>query len=235
MRNYIFLILLFAASPLVAEDFIHPAAQSRALLPHPYAFVGPELMMRGGYFPFAAFAGAGIRIDSEHFLLDANANYDNARKTNDNCQPNPKGHHRRLEGSLYFRFSSGWALGGGARWSQLSTTKYAKSGWRPTFGGSKDFFVRDCLADNCRGRFTMRIGADYVMSGTDWQNGSQGPLVSFYVPSPSLKRHLFFREKLGIYRFHDTVTDRTNGILTREQTSHHYVYGYAEVALLYRF
>lgn len=235
MRHYFFLITLTLASAVHAQNFVGPASPlTRQLLPHPYVFAGPE-GMGGGYAPFAVIAGAGIAIESQHFILDANAWYDNGHKTNDNDQPNPKGHDRGLVGSAYFRLSSGWAFGGGYRWSQLSTTNYTKGGSRPTFGGSRDFFVEGCRAEDCRGTFTMRIGVDYVLPGTDHQNASQGPLISFYTPSPSLKRHLFFREKLGIYRFHDTVTDPTNAILTREQTSHHSFDSFLELTLMYRF
>jgi hypothetical protein len=81
----------------------------------------------------------------------------------------------------------------------------------------------------------MRLGADYVLPVTDWQNGTQGPSIMLYIPSPSLKRHLFFRQQLGIYRYHDTVTDRTNPILTREQTSKHSFDSFLELTLMYRF
>ena len=101
--------------------------------------------------------------------------------------------------------------------------------------GSKDLFLGGCQTPECRGQFTMPIGTDYVLPGSDWQNGSQGPSITVYMPSPSLKRHLFFREQLGIYRYHDTVTDRTNPILTREQTSKYWFASFVELTLMYRF
>lgn len=224
MRHYFVLIVLLGGSALYAQN----------LIPHPYVYFGPE-GMSAGYAPVALLAGAGLRIDSKHFIFDANANYDNGHKTNDNTGINEKGHDRGLVGSMYYRLPSGWAFGAGARWSQLSTTNYTKSAWRPTFGGSRDFFVRDCMAEGCPHAFTMRIGADYVLPGTDWQNGSQGPSVSFYLPSPSARRHVFFREILGIYRYHDTVTDRTDPVLTRMESSHHSVDSFLELTLMYRF
>lgn len=191
--------------------------------------------MGGGYAPVAVLGGAGIRVDATRFILDANAWYDNGHKSAERGQPNPKGHDRGAEGSMYFRFASGWALGGGACWSQLSTTNYTKSAWRPTFGGNRDLFLGECQSPECHRQFTMRVGVDYVLPGTDWKNGSQGPQFSVYIPSPSLRRHLFFREKLGIYRFHDTVTDRTDPALTRLQTSKHGVDSFLELTLMYRF
>jgi len=81
----------------------------------------------------------------------------------------------------------------------------------------------------------MRISADYVMPGSDWQNGSQGPLFSLYMPSPSIKKHIFYRETFGVYRVHETVTDRTNRPLTEEQTSNRAWNSFVELTIMYRF
>jgi len=203
-------------------------------VPRPYVFVGPELM-GGGYAPVAWLAGTGMRLESPHLTFDANAAYDNGHKTNDGTQPNPKGHDRGLDGAAYYRLSSGWAFGGGYGWSQLSTTNYTKSGSRPRLGMYKDFFTGDCKETGCHDDFTMRIGADYLSSGSDKQNSSHGIQFSFYAPSPQAKKHVFYRETISIYRFHDTVTDPTNIPLTREQVSNKYFDCFAEFTLMYRF
>jgi len=191
--------------------------------------------MGGGYAPFAAIGGAGFRIDSNRFLLDANGQYDNGHKVNDNDQPNPKGHNRVLVGSAYYRLPAGWSFGAGVRWSELSTTNYRKSSWAPTFGGSKDYFRNHCQPENCVGDFSLRLGVDYMLAGTNWENGSQGPLLTLYVPSPTVKAHIFWRETVGIYRVYDTVTDPTNAVMTREQMSNHHWDNFAEFTLMYRF
>lgn len=192
--------------------------------------------MGGGYAPFALIAGGGFRIDSTRLILETNGWYDNGHKVNDNTQPNPKGHDRGLVGSAYYRLPSGWALGAGARWSELSTTNYKKSTWAPTFGGSKDFFHAGCRVETCaHDFFSMRIGVDYMLKGSNWQNGSQGPLFTLYIPSPSVKAHIFYRETVGIYRFYDTVTDRANAILTREQMGNRHFDAFAEFTIMYRF
>lgn len=191
--------------------------------------------MGGGYTPVALVGGAGLRIDSRRLLLDTNASYDNGRKTNDNDQPNPKGRDRGLNGSAYYRLSSGWSFGAGARWSELSTTNYHKSAWRPVFGGSKDYFHKRCAGEDCARDFSARVGVDYVLPGTDWQNGSQGPLFTLYVPSPSVKARIFFRETMGIYRSHDTVTDRSDPALTLQQTGNHSWQSFAEFTAMFRF
>jgi hypothetical protein len=233
MKHWFLLMFWLFASALQAQNVVAGSFHASDLLPHPFVYAGPE-GMGSGYAPLAMLGGAGIRIDSSRFILETTAWYDNGHKR-DIGKPNPKGHDRGLEGAMYFRLASGWAFGGGAAWSQLSTTNYTKSSWRPTVGGNKDFFVRDCESPECRGQFTMRVGADYVLPGKDWENGSQGPSIMVYIPSPSLKRHLFFREQLGIYRYHDTVTDRTNPILTRDQTSKHGFDAFLELTIMYRF
>jgi len=203
-------------------------------IPRPYVYAGPELM-GAGYAALAYLGGAGVRVDAEHLLFDAHADYDNGRKSNDGTGYNKKGHDRGLSGSLYYRLHSGWAFGGGAGWGQLSTTNYTKSAWRPRIGGSKDFFTNECRESGCRNDFTMRLGLDYLLKGGDWQNGSQGVAVSFYLPSPAAKRHLFWRESIGIYRFYDTVTDRNNHYLTQLQMSKHHSDSFAEFTIMYRF
>ena len=224
MRRFALLCTLLYSSVVYAQQFV----------PHPYAFAGPEAM-GGGYSSFAAIAGGGFRIDSKHFLLDTNAWYDTGRKTNDNDQPNPSGHDRGLSATVDYRLSSGWFFGGGARWSELSTSNYRKSSWRPVFGGGKDYFHQRCAGEHCFENFSMRLGADYVLAGTDWANGSQGPRISFYVPSPASKHHIFYRESVGIYRFHTTVTDRSNLELTREQMGQHSISSVVEFTMMYRF
>jgi hypothetical protein len=191
--------------------------------------------MGGGYAPFALVGGGGVRIDSAHFLFDANSWYDTGHKTNDNDQPNPSGHDRGLMGAAYFRLPAGWSFGAGARWNELSTTNYHKSAVHPTIGGSKDYFRSNCFGEGCGRPFSARIAVDYLLKGTDWQNGLQGPLFTLCVPSPSAKAHIFFRETLGVYRVYDTVTNRTDLMLTSQQMGNHSFEAFAEFTAMVRF
>jgi len=204
-------------------------------LPRPYLESG-IFLMGGGYAPVAYGATGGITADAPHFILDAKATYDNGRKEDDGTQPNPKGHDRYLEGSAYYRFSSGWFAGGGFGWNQLMTTNYTKSGSRPSFGFGKDYYHYDyCKPSECHRDLSFRLRIDYVTSGSDWQNGSQGPRISLYIPSPSEKRHWFMRESLLLYRFHDTVTDPADPVLTSIERSHHAMSSSADFTIMYRF
>lgn len=237
MHRYMAVIFVCCGS-VMAQNVVHQQ-EARGMdlggfLPRPYVFLGPELM-GGGYAPLAMEGGVGVRVEAEHLTVDANATYDNGHKTYDGTQPNPKGHDRGLDGSLYYRLSSGWAFGGGYTWGQLSTTNYTKSGARPKFGGYKDFLTNNCEENGCRHDFSMRLGVDYLTAGTDKENGSHGVAISFYLPSPHAKRHLFWREMIGIYRFHDTVTDPMNAFLTRQQLGNRYSDCFVEFTVMYRF
>jgi hypothetical protein len=224
VRRYSFFLTLICGSMM----------HGQGIVPRPYAFAGPK-QMGAGYSPMAVVGGAGVRIDANHFLLDANAWYDTGHKTGDNDQPNPKGRDRGLAGAAYYRLPAGWAFGVGARWNELSTTNYHKSAVHPTVGGSKDYFRTSCIGEGCGRPFSARIGVDYVMKGTDWRNGSQGPLFTLYVPSPSAKAHMFYRETMGVYRVYDTVTDRTDHVLTLQQTSNHSFQAFAEFTAMVRW
>jgi hypothetical protein len=189
--------------------------------------------MGGGYAPLAFRGEVGIDLESTHAIFRALGAYDNGHKTNDGDQPNPKGHDRYLEAAVYYRATRGWFLGAGWRWSQLSTTNYTKGGNRPEFGGGYDFVRHPC--DGCRRDFSMRIGADWVMAGTDWRNGSHGPAFSMTIPAPNEKRHWFFHERIGVYRFYTTVTAPADVELTRTQRAQRSFTSTGDIGVVYRF
>lgn len=228
MKRYYCLILAITLTG------VSHAQNPQSWFPHPYVGIS-GLLMGGGYWPFAAGGTAGFQVESRWISFDAHAAYDNGHKVNDNDQPNPKGHDRYLGSTLYFRLPSDWFVGTGASWSQLSTTNYTKGGWRPRFGGGKDVFTHNCLKENCVGNFNFRLSADYILPGTDWQNGSQGLGFTVSFPSPAVRKHFYLRESLQILRFHDTVTDRTNLALTRIQKGNRHFDSSAEFELVYRF
>jgi hypothetical protein len=240
-------VTLLGASALLAQEnlvhnaTVHDAAPQETIpdpfpgrWPHPFAYAGAGLM-GGGYAPLAWEGGGGLMIDTRHFLGSAEGSYDNGHKVNDGTGNNPNGHDRGLGAAAYFRFSSGWFGGVGASWSQLSTTNYTKGGSHPTFGGGRDYFHEKCAVENCVSDFSIRLGIDYILPGTDHLNALQGPQLRFYFPSPAAKGHIFFRETIGIYEFHETVTEPSNLALTRQQISNRSVTSFGELTLMYRF
>lgn len=206
-------------------------------IPTPFLYLGPSVM-GGGYAVFAYRVEGGLNMEATHVVFRALAAYDNGHKIDDGDQPNPKGHDRYLESGLYFRPAHpGWTrmfyFGGGYRWSQLSTTNYTKGGSRYQIGGGYDLFVRSCEA--CRRDLSMRINLDWVTAGSDWQNGSHGPNVTFTWPSPREKRHWFYRQELGVYRFHQSITEPTNVPLTQFQRSKKGLDSFLDFGMMYRF
>ena len=208
-----------------------------SFLPHPYLRIGPSIM-GGGYAVLAYRAETGFDVESRLWVMKGSAAYDDGHQVNDGDQPNPKGHDRSLESALYYRppiepLSGRWFVGGGWTWSQLSTTNYVHSGSRPLIGGGYDLALRPC--PTCRRDFSMRVAMDWLTGGSDWQNGSHGPQITFTLPGLREQRHWFWQQRLGVYRFHDSVTDRTNVSLTREQQSKKHFDAFLDLGIMYRF
>ena len=207
------------------------------LTPHPYIYVGPSLM-GAGYAPFAIRVEGGLNVESTHLSSQAGAAFDNGRQVNDGDQPNPKGHDCYLDAAIYFRpawrpLPSQAFFGFGWRWSQLWTTNYTKSANRPQIGGGYDFLHPSC--SDCGRDFSMRIAIDWVMAGNDWQNGSHGSDITISLPSPREQRHWFWQERVGIYRFHKTVTDKANISLALSQRADRSLACYVTFGIMYRF
>jgi len=205
------------------------AALMTRLTPHPYVSTGPALM-GGGYAPLAWRFEGGIDVESSQLVARARAAYDNGRQVNDGDQPNPKGHDRYLDAGIYVRpgLSSGQGFFGfGWRWNQLSTTNYVKSANRPQVGGGYDLM--------CRRDFSMRVAINWVMAGDDWQNGVHGPEFSLSFPSLREKRHWFWQENVGVYRFHETVTEPGNVSFTRLRRANRSTMVNVNFGIVYRF
>jgi hypothetical protein len=228
---------LLAIRHAAGEHYDREEMVSGRFIPTPFLSLGPSLM-GGGYGALAYRVEGGLNVEATHVVFRALAAYDNGHKVNDGDQPNPKGHDRYLESALYFRPARpGWTrmfyFGGGYRWSQLSTTNYTKGGSRYEIGGGYDWFLRPCEA--CLRDLSMRFSLDWVTAGTDWQNGSHGPNLKLTWPSPREKRHWFYRQQIGVYRFHETITEPTNVPLTRLQRSHKSMDSFLDFGVIYRF
>lgn len=207
--------------------------------PHPYLDFGFSAMP-GGYAPIAEFGEGGFALEARHVLAQASAAYDNGYKNDDNDQPNPKGHDRYLRGDVYWRLTAvgrpRWFLGAGYRWSQLSTTNYTKGGTRPEFGGGYDFYW-DRLGSGEGGNswFSARFTLNWMMAGSDWQNGGHGAEFSMVLPRPIEKRHVFFTYTMDLLRYHDSVTEPSNIPLTQWQRAQHFMDGTCSLGLMLRF
>lgn len=172
-------------------------------------FLGPSLV-GNGYQNLAANLGAGFLLKSRELVGEFNAFYMNAKKTDDGTLNNHSGHERFLQGRVFFPWHKGLYYGGGAQWSETATTNYTKKGWRPTFGMGQDYFAE---------ALSVRWQVLYITKGTDRANGLQGGEFEMWLPSPASKSHFFYRETIGLYEFHATVSDFRDRALTARQTS----------------
>jgi hypothetical protein len=250
---FLLALLSFAGTRALAQNQVLPSSTSDSgpSLPHitwPRPFVYGGLGLNGGgYAPMSGKVGAGLRIDKTHLIWAASAAYDNSHKSNDNTLNNENGHQRSLESSIYYRFTNAWFVGGGASWSELSTTNYTKQDFHPSVGGGKDYFHKECAVENCVSDWSFRLQVDYKLKGAEHvdakgcpvpdgqcTNELQGPMISFYLPSPAASGHLFWRETVGIYSFHDTVTS-TDPALTALQKGHRSVAPFMDFTMMYRF
>jgi len=253
-KSILLIVLLsFAGAQASAQNAVLAPTTSdssssfpKIVWPRPFIYGGLGLN-GGGYAPLAGKVGAGLRIDQNHLIWSASAAYDNSRKSNDNTTNNTSGHERALDSSIYYRFNNGWFAGGGASWSELSTTNYTKQDFHPSVGGGKDYFHQQCAAEDCVTRWSMRLQVDYKLKGAEHvdargcsvpngqcTNDLQGPMVSFFMPSPALAGHWYWRETVGVYTFHETVTS-TDPALTALQRSHRSVTSFLEFTMMYRF
>lgn len=227
MKLLILLYALFLSVSSVAQEKA-PASQTPALpswVPHPILYSGPSLV-GNGYQPLAGNFGGGLLLNSSKVLGDFEAYYMNAKKTNDNTLNNFKGHERFLQGRLFYPWRRGLYFGGGAQWSETATTNYTKKGWRPTFGLGGDHFAEN---------WSCRWQVLYITKGTDKINGVQGPEFQFWFPSPTSKSHFFYRQTLGLYVFHTTISDPTDRKLTAWQTSQRSTAGFLDFTFGWRF
>jgi hypothetical protein len=256
MRTKLMLVIILlglVSTQTFAQNAVLPATTSdsgssfpKLAWPRPFIYGGLGLN-GGGYAPMSGKIGTGLRIDQNHLIWAASAAYDNSHKSNDNTIANTNGHERSLESSIYYRLSSGWFMGGGASWSQLSTTNYTKQDFHPSVGGGKDYFHKECAGEDCVTRWSFRLQVDYKLKGAahvdakgcaipngQCTNGLQGPMVSFYLPSPAMAGHLYWRETVGVYTLHDTLTS-TDPVLTAMQKSNRSVASFVEFTMMYRF
>jgi hypothetical protein len=185
-----------------------------AQYPHPYAY-GGVTSSNAGYSIVAGDVGAGLDVSTKHITALAEIWADNSRK-----QRSSSGHDVGVKARAFYRMSNGWYFGGGAQWSQLVAPGYTKAQWRPTLGGGKDVIKEG---------FSSRLMLLYILPGTDHLNALQGPEFSMWLPSPATKSHLFCRETIGAYEFHQTSVPGNSGIGERSMGA------FVESTVMYRF
>lgn len=221
----LFMIVILATASVAQKMPASESVAEDSWVPRPILFVGPSLV-GNGYQALALTEGGGFLLNSPLLLGGVEGSYMNARKTADNTINNDSGHERFLQGRLFYKYHPGLYFGGGAQWSETATRNYLKRAWRPTFGAGGDHFGNG---------YSMRWQVIYILPGTDHQNAVQGPEIQIWFPSPASRSHLFYRQTLGLYEFHSTITDPANAALTAQQTSDRSVAGFLDFAIGVRF
>jgi hypothetical protein len=198
--------------------------QPNPYVPRPFAVVGFRIN-GGGYQSISEIMGGGFSIESPHILSGVEVAYGNARKVNDGTINNSSGHERSAQTRAFYKLGNGLYFGGGAQWSQTSTTNYSKQGWRPTLGVGKDFM---------RSTYSLRLQGMYMLPDSDKSNETQGPEITLTYPSPASNHHFYFRSVLVVYRFHttDTLSDPATSAMQRDD---HHITGGLTYNLIYRF
>jgi hypothetical protein len=193
-------------------------------IPRPYGVFG--LSINGsGYQAISEVLAGGLRVDSPRILSTLEVGYGNARKVNDATINNRSGHERSAQARAFYKLGNGFYFGGGAQWSQTSTTNYTKQAWRPTLGMGKDFLWS---------MHSLRLQGMYIFPGSDNINGSQGAEISLIYPSPASNHHFYFRPVLTVRRFHTTDTFSDPETSAMQRAAHHTT-GSLAYHLIYRF
>ena len=214
------LSLLFGCT----EVFSAELPLSNPYVPRPYAIVGFSIN-GSGYQPISENVGGGLRVDASRILSNIEVGYGNARKVNDATFNNHSGHERSAQARTFYKIGNDFYFGGGAQWSQTSTTNYSKQSWRPTLGIGKDLR---------RNTYSLRVQCMYILRGSDKINGSQGSEISLTYPSPDSNHHFYFRSEIGVYRFHTTDTF-SDPVTSTMQRGEHHVTGNLAYHFIYRF
>lgn len=207
---------MLLVSGVFAQNMYPAQANSQLSGPRPYAYGGLDLS-KGSEWVLASssrsWGWSGHRDESLLALTEFSAD-------NDHKQDSGTGHDLYFQARVFYRISPGWYLGGGTQWNKLTTDRYSKEAWRPTFGGGKDVL---------RENFSMRAQVMYILPGTDRLNAVQGPEISLWLPSPVTRSHFFYRQTIGIYEFHQTSVPGNSGTNVRGAST------FLNCTVMYRF
>lgn len=201
--------------------------------PRPYFFGGTDLDGNGAAV-LNYTIGAGVQQETKHYSFDAFARYINTRKIDDNTINNHSGRTRELYGAARYRLQNGWLLGGGARWSELSTTNYVKQHWSPFAGGGKDWEDAGMRIDYLwnASEHVSRNGC--TVPNGQCTNGEKGFDFQWFVPSLRSNSRVLFRMDVLPIIFHTTVTS-SDPVLTHQQKSDVGIASWLDFTLLFRY
>lgn len=213
------MVMVMAVQAQVAEDRVTDP------LPHPYVFGGANLVGGGSYQPFSYVVGGGLQNEYHYGFWAVEGLFSGNKKTINNVGQR-SGYTERTHIWGGYRYND-WMLGAGVSYSLLHTNLYSKDAWHPRagFGHDGNFRTTD-----------YRLYAEYVFPGTDTLNGVQGGELSFWLPSiRNYNRHWFWRERVGGYFFHQTLSDIHDVQLVARQKANRSKFSEVQFTIMYRW
>ena len=161
---------------------------------HVFVAGGP-ILNGSGFASVGVTVNAGGIVDAPHFFSYSEAGYETSGRLNGSPDTNSAGHTRSLANQTLVRIGN-WYTGVGVDWNKLYTPDHNRSNVHPKATVGREF----------DSGYVDKVLVSYVAPGTDWANGLQG----FEAQGWWTGKHIFLRMTLGAYRYHATVTDRTN-------------------------
>jgi hypothetical protein len=195
-----FLVIILMFIPALSHtqdktDFTKPV--------HVFVAGGP-ILNGSGFASVGVTVDAGVIVDASHFFSYSEAGYERGGRLNDNADASSAGHTRLLANQTLARVGD-WYAGVGVDWNKLYTLDHNWSSVHPKATVGREFYSG----------YVNKVLVSYVAPGTDWADGLQG----FEAQGWWTGKHIFLRMTLGSYRYHLTVTDRTNIQMANYQRS----------------
>jgi hypothetical protein len=161
-----------------------------------YVIGGADVLDNLGYTNPLLSLGGGLEMTSPQMFVTSQFTFSLSHKVE-----TQDGHSRNAEMASYKKFGS-FLLGAGTKYSQLTTSQWEKSSWRPFFGAGYE-------------GESFRLQARYVVPAFDEQNRLGGALIVFDYRA---SRHFGTEMRWGVYRFKDT---RVPGVFYAQPAEKH--------------
>jgi len=218
---------LASENPAKPED---AAAERFGIRP----YLEPGLIVPGGGYQTVAFSGTGgLDVERRHFVLESDINWSPMRKVDDGVPGNDKGHTFGY-GAVPLARLDRWILGAGAEWGKTITSDYAKEAWSPHIiagHDSKDVRVQFGYKQEMNEQthypelvqFTSGRNQPQFSYTCHCPSGVKEIDFDWWYPNPAKRGHFLFHMNVNGYRFHETVTDPYDLVLTQQETSQHHM------------
>ena len=194
MHNRPFLGMVLLCLSLSCIGQVEPGERVRL---KGYVIGGVGVLDNLGYTNPLLDIGGGLELNTSQIFATSQFTFSLSHKLE-----TQDGHSRNAEMASYKKFG-GFLLGAGTKYSQLTTSQWAKSSWRPFVGLGYE-------------GESYRLQGRYVVPSFDVQNRLGGALAVFDYRA---NRHIGTELRWGVYRFKDT---RVPGVFYVQPAEKHY-------------